>query len=68
MQKPPPNRLLAQVRQKIRLKYYPIQTEEAYVNWIRRYIRFHQIGCDVQCPSVDGEVTLRLWPAVNRVR
>jgi len=40
---PPPDspRLLARVRDKIRLKHYSIRTEQAYVDWIRRFIRFH---------------------------
>ena len=32
-------RLLDQVRGKIRLKHYSIRTEEAYLDWIRRFIR-----------------------------
>jgi len=36
-----PKKLLDQVREVIRLKHYSIRTEEAYVNWIRRYIFFH---------------------------
>lgn len=31
-------RLLDQVWGKIRLKHYSIRTEQAYVNWIRRFI------------------------------
>lgn len=34
--------LLDRVRDKIRLKHYSIRTETAYVEWIRRFIRFHQ--------------------------
>lgn len=37
----PPRRLLDQVRDRIRFKHYSIRTEQAYVDWIRRYIRFH---------------------------
>jgi integron integrase len=36
-----PARLLDQVRHRIRLKHYSIRTEQAYVDWIRRYIHFH---------------------------
>lgn len=36
-----PPKLLDQVRAKLRLKHYSIRTEEAYVNWIIRYIHFH---------------------------
>lgn len=34
-------RLLDRVRELIRIKHYSIRTEEAYLQWIRRYIRFH---------------------------
>jgi len=34
-------RLLDQVRNKIRLKHYSIRTEQAYVDWIKRFILFH---------------------------
>ena len=34
-------RLRDQVREKIRLKHYSIRTEQAYVDWIKRYILFH---------------------------
>ena len=33
-----PPRLLDQVRGKIRLKHYSIRTEQAYADWIKRYI------------------------------
>jgi len=38
---PPPKKLLDQVRDVIRLKHYAYRTEETYVQWIRRYILFH---------------------------
>ena len=38
---PQPPRLLDQVRDAIRVRYYSIRTEEAYVQWIKRYILFH---------------------------
>jgi hypothetical protein len=34
-------RLLDQVREVIRIKHYSIRTEQAYVQWIRRYIIYH---------------------------
>lgn len=37
-----PLKLLDQVRARLRLKHYAIRTEEAYVDWISRYIHFHQ--------------------------
>ena len=35
-------RLLEKVRDKIRLKHYSIRTEQAYTDWVKRYILFHQ--------------------------
>jgi integron integrase len=37
----PSPRLLDQVREIIRIKHYSIRTEQAYMQWIRRYILFH---------------------------
>jgi integron integrase len=37
----PPVKLLDQVRSRIRLKGYSIRTEKSYVEWIRRFILFH---------------------------
>jgi site-specific recombinase XerD len=37
----PPKKLLDQVRDVIRLKHYSYRTEETYVQWIVRYILFH---------------------------
>jgi integron integrase len=34
-------KLLEQVRQLIRIRHYSIRTEQAYLQWIRRYILFH---------------------------
>ena len=37
----PKKKLLDQVREIIRLKHYSIRTEQTYVDWIKRYIFFH---------------------------
>ena len=37
----PKKKLLDQVREVIRLKHYSIRTEQTYVDWIKRYIFFH---------------------------
>jgi hypothetical protein len=34
-------KLLDQVRDKLRVKHYSIRTEQTYVDWIKRYIFFH---------------------------
>jgi site-specific recombinase XerD len=38
-------RLLEQVRNVMRLHHYSIHTERSYVDWIKRYIHFHQMRC-----------------------
>jgi integron integrase len=38
---PQPRKLLDQVRDVMRLKHYSHRTEQSYVDWIRRYILFH---------------------------
>jgi hypothetical protein len=38
---PPPKKLLDRVRDAIRVKHYSYRTEQTYVQWIRRYILFH---------------------------
>jgi integrase len=48
-------RLLDQVRSRIRFKHYSIRTEEAYVDWIRRYIRFHRNRHPVDLSATDVE-------------
>ncbi len=36
-----PPKLLDQVRERLRVKHYSIRTEQVYVDWIKRFIRFH---------------------------
>jgi integron integrase len=38
---PQPRKLLDRVRDAIRLRHYSYRTEKSYVDWIRRYILFH---------------------------
>ncbi|MDX1253385.1 MAG: integron integrase [Gammaproteobacteria bacterium] len=37
-----PPKLLEQVQAKLRVKHYSIRTERAYLDWVKRYILFHQ--------------------------
>lgn len=37
---PQPPKLLESLRQRIRVLYYSIRTEQAYVDWARRFILF----------------------------
>jgi integron integrase len=48
---PHPTRLLDRVREALRARHYSIRTEEAYVGWIRRFVRFHGL----RHPEAMGE-------------
>ena len=54
-----PKKLLDQVRDAIRLKHYSIRTEQAYVNWIKRYIYFHNVRhpAEMGAPQVQAFLT-----------
>ena len=41
MPEPRPRKLLDQVRDVLRVKHYSYSTEKTYVQWIRRFILFH---------------------------
>jgi integron integrase len=53
-----PPRLLDRVRAKIRLKHYSIRTEQAYVDWIRRFIGFHGKRHPVELGPAEVEAFL----------
>lgn len=40
---PGASKLLDEVRRALRLRHYSRRTEEAYVRWIRRFVRFHGV-------------------------
>lgn len=52
-----PPKLLEQVKRCIRDKHYSLRTEEAYVYWVRWYIRFH----GVRHPAEMGASEVRLF-------
>lgn len=50
-------RLLDQVRERVRYLHYSLRTEQAYVYWVRAFVRFH--GCerhprDMGAPEVEA--------------
>ena len=69
-------RLLEQVRGRIRFKHYSIRTEQAYLDWIKRFIRFlgkhhpndmgaHEVLEFLTHLAVAGRVAASTW---NRAR
>jgi hypothetical protein len=55
----PKLKLLDQVKEVMRLKHYSLHTERSYTDWIRRYIKFHQMKCREDLS--DGERKIELF-------
>lgn len=62
---PPPGRLLDQLRGQIRYLHYSIRTEEAYVHWVRAFVRFHGLRHPADLGAADVEAFLA-WLANDR--
>jgi len=61
----PPRRLLDQLRDRIRYLHYSIRTEEAYVHWVRAFVRFHGLRHPRTMGQVEVEAFLT-WLSVER--
>ena len=53
-------KLLDQVRAKIHLKHYSIRTEQAYVDWIKRYIFFHNKRHPIEMGDLEAVTVYEL--------
>ena len=53
-----PPKLLDQVRVRIRALHYSVRTEEAYVNWIKRFILYHNKRHPNEMGSAEVEAFL----------
>ncbi|MBL8307332.1 MAG: integron integrase [Rubrivivax sp.] len=58
-------RLIDLLRQRIRLLHYSLRTEEAYVHWVRAFIRYHGLRhpAEMAQPEVEAFLT---WLATER--
>ena len=56
---PSPESLIDRVRAAIRLRHYSLRTEHTYVDWIRRFVRFHdrRHPRDMAAPEVTAFLT-----------
>ncbi len=53
-----PPRLLDRIRSAIRVRHYSIRTEEAYLAWVRRFIKFHkQHPRDLEADQINRFLT-----------
>lgn len=55
----PATRLLDQVRERIRYLHYSRRTEEAYVYWVKAFIRFHGMRHPLEMGAPEVEAFLR---------
>jgi integron integrase len=62
-----PPKLLEQVRDKLRLNHYSIRTEQSYVDWIKRYILFHDKRHPKDLGARDVEVFLTHLAVAGKV-
>jgi hypothetical protein len=58
----PKSKLLDQLREVLRLKHYSLRTEEAYVAWVKRYLRFHRRDLATEAQRRGGEGVLGATP------
>jgi integron integrase len=64
---PRPPRLLDRVRAACRLRHYSLRTEEAYVDWIRRFILFHHKRHPLDMGAAEINAFLTDLAVVGRV-
>lgn len=60
-------KLLDQVRDKLRVKHYSIRTEQTYVDWIKRYIFFHDKRHPKDLGAADVEAFLTHLAVAGKV-
>jgi site-specific recombinase XerD len=58
----PKSKLLDQLREVLRVKHYSLRTEEAYVAWVKRYLRFHRRDLATEAQRRGGEGVLGATP------
>lgn len=66
-QTPPPPKLLDQVRDRLRVKHYSIRTETQYLQWIKRFILFHDKRHPREMGAVEVEAFLMHLAVAGRV-
>jgi integron integrase len=58
-------RLLDQVRERVRYLHYSIRTEQAYVHWVRAFVRFHALRHPAEMAGAEVEAFLG-WLAAEQ--
>jgi integron integrase len=60
-------RLLDQVRDIIRRKHYSLRTEEAYIDWTRRFVHFCKLRHPRECGPIEVQAFLSHLASAGRV-
>ena len=60
-----PPRLLDSLRAQIRYLHYSLRTEEAYVHWVRAFVRYHELRHPIEMSRPEIEAFLT-WLATER--
>ena len=60
-------RLLDQVRERVRYLHYSLRTEQAYVHWVRAFVRFHRMRHPREMGQPEVEAFLSWLAAERRV-
>ncbi len=55
-------KVLDQLRERIRYLHYSLRTEQAYVHWVRAFIRFHGVRHPATLGSSEVEAFLGSMP------
>uniref|UniRef100_UPI001D0ED337 phage integrase N-terminal SAM-like domain-containing protein n=1 Tax=Klebsiella pneumoniae TaxID=573 RepID=UPI001D0ED337 len=61
-------KVLDQLRERIRYLHYSLPTEQAYVHWVRAFIRFHGVRHPATLGSSEVEAFLSRWRTSARFR
>ncbi len=64
----PPPHLLDQMRESLRVKHHSLRTEESHLQWIRRFILFHNKKHPREMGAVQVEAFLSHLATDARVR
>ena len=60
-------RLLDRMRHAIRRKHYSLRTENSYIEWVKRYIYFHQKRHPENLDEGISTPSSAIWPLIGRL-
>jgi site-specific recombinase XerD len=60
-------RLLDQIRERLRYMHYSLRTEQTYVHWVRRFVRFHALRHPREMGRAEVEAFLTMLANERKV-